>query len=174
MKKVFKTAALTLALVGATAFAQADEKIALVNGDLLIQQLAAAEQVGQKIDAEFKADIAKVQAMQKTLISKGEALEKDRKKLKATELKKREEELSKLQAEYIRVASELQQKVQARQGQELARITQEAQVALDKVAKDKGYSIVLKTQSAAYAAEGKDITQDVLKTLIKPAAPAKK
>lgn len=173
MKKVFKTAALTLALMGATAFAQADEKIALVNGDLLIQQLITSENVGQKIDNEFKSEIEKVQAQQKTLVTKAEALEKDRKKLKAVDLKKREEELNKLQADYVRAANELQQKVQVRQNQELERVTQEAQEALNKVAKEKGYTIVFKTEAAAYAVDGKDITQDVLKVLIKP-TPAKK
>ncbi|AWX15839.1 hypothetical protein CEP48_06450 [Mergibacter septicus] len=173
MKKVFKTAALTLALMGATAFAQADEKIALVNGDLLIQQLITSENVGQKIDNEFKSEIEKVQAQQKTLVTKAEALEKDRKKLKAADLKKREEELNKLQADYVRAANELQQKVQVRQNQELERVTQEAQEALNKVAKEKGYTIVFKTEAAAYAVDGKDITQDVLKVLIK-LTPAKK
>ncbi len=190
MKKLLKVTALTVAL-GFTTTAMAQENVGLVNVEYLYSHHPDRETAFQKLEMELKAPAEKLQAEEKALADKKKqftqeienklkALEKDAPNLKQAQIKNRQEEISALaqkrEEELKTLADKFQQKVMAfesesKQAQMAAnkRLLKEIQLATNEVAKMKNYTLVLDEKAAVFAQDGKDITQDVLKSLEKKA-----
>ena len=72
--------------------------------------------------------------------------------------------------------AEFQEQSEKRQTEARAKLLESIQVATNNLAKAKGYTYVLDANSVVFAVDGKDITEEVLKSIPateKPAAPAK-
>lgn len=189
MKKVLKLTALSLALACSSSLAVAAENIAVINAGYLFQNHPDRQAVEQKLDNEFKPQADKLEASKKAIEdkieaerkkieAKVEALQKDAKdpKQRPSELQKREAEISKMQADaeteinklveqHDKEAQAFQQAYDQRQNQERTKLLESIQQATNQVAKDKKYTLVLDANSVVYSADGKDITEDVLKAI---------
>lgn len=191
MKKAVKLTALSLALALGSSVVMAEENIAFVNVDYLFANHPARQAEIKKLDDDLKAPSEKLQAEEKALQDKRKsfekeldgkvkALEKDAPKLRQADIKKRQDEISKLakkrdeefqklvQAHQQKVA-EFRQDAQKRQAEIERKLLTEIQTATTDVAKAKKYTAVLDEKAAIYAAEGKNITEDVLKAIPAPA-----
>jgi len=190
MKNVVKVTALSLGLALASGFAAADENIAFINAGYLFQNHPDRQAVADKLDAEFKpmADKLaaskkeiddKIVASRKKVEAKVAALQKDAPRLRQAEIQKRQEEitkfgsdeeaaLNKLMEEQDKKVAEFQELNEKRQTEERGKLT-------NNLAKAKGYTYVLDANSVVFAVDGKDITEDVLKSIpaTEKAAPAK-
>ena len=71
--------------------------------------------------------------------------------------------------------AEFQELNEKRQTEERGKLLESIQVATNNLAKAKGYTYVLDANSVVFAVDGKDITEDVLKSIpaTEKAAPAK-
>ena len=197
MKNVVKVTALSLGLALASGFAAADENIAFINAGYLFQNHPDRQAVADKLDAEFKpmADKLaaskkeideKIVASRKKVEAKVAALQKDAPRLRQAEIQKRQEEitkfgsdeeaaLNKLMQEQDKKVAEFQELNEKRQTEERGKLLESIQVATNNLAKAKGYTYVLDPNSVVFAVDGKDITEEVLKSIpaTEKAAPAK-
>ena len=191
MKNVVKVTALSLGLALASGFAAADENIAFINAGYLFQNHPDRQAVADKLDAEklaaSKKEIDdKIVASRKKVEAKVAALQKDAPRLRQAEIQKRQEEitkfgsdeeaaLNKLMEEQDKKVAEFQELNEKRQTEERGKLLESIQVATNNLAKAKGYTYVLDANSVVFAVDGKDITEEVLKSIpaTEKAAPAK-
>lgn len=189
MKNVVKLTALSIAL--GSSVAMASDNIAFVNTEYLFAKHPARQVELQKLDDEFKAPAEKLQAADKALVekrtqfekeidAKAKALEKDAPKLRQADIKKRQDEIAKLvekrDAEFKKLVEEHQKNVaefqangQKREAEINQRLLTEIQTATTNVAKAKNFTVVLDEKTAVYFADGKNITEEVLKAIPAPA-----
>ena len=187
MKKTLKITALSLAMAFTSGLAMADENIAFVNADYLFQNHPDRQAVADKLNAEFKPQADKlaenkkkiddqIAAVQKKIDAKVAALQKDAPKLRQADIKKREDEINKLGADeqeavnkaiaaHDEEAKKFQAEYAKRENEEMAKIIESIQVATNNVAKQKNFTLVLDDRSVVYGADGKNITEDVLKAI---------
>ena len=191
MKNVLKVTALSLGLALASGFAAADENIAFINAGYLFQNHPDRQAVADKLDAEFKpmADKLaaskkeiddKIVASRKKVEAKIAALQKDAPRLRQAEIQKRQEEITKFgsdeEAALNKLMEEQDKKVaEFQELNERGKLLESIQVATNNLAKAKGYTYVLDANSVVFAVDGKDITEEVLKSIpaTEKAAPAK-
>lgn len=105
------------------------------------------------------------------------ALQKDAPRLRQAEIQKRQEEitkfgsdeeaaLNKLMEEQDKKVAEFQELNEKRQtSEERGKLLESIQVATNNLAKAKGYTYVLDANSVVFAVDGKDITEEVLKSI---------
>ena len=197
MKNIAKVTALALGIALASGYAAAEEKIAFINAGYIFQNHPDRQAVADKLDAEFKpvaeklaaskkAVDDKIVAARKKVEAKVAALEKDAPRLRQADIQKRQEEINKLgaaeDAELQKLMQEQDKKVQEfqaqnekRQAEERGKLLDSIQTATNNLAKAKGYTYVLDANSVVFAVEGKDITEEVLKSIpaSEKSAPAK-
>ncbi|KOQ97367.1 membrane protein [Haemophilus sp. C1] len=197
MKNIAKVTALALGIALASGYAAAEEKIAFINAGYIFQHHPDRQAVADKLDAEFKPVAEKLAASKKEVDDKIAAarkkveakvadLEKDAPRLRQADIQKRQEEINKLgaaeDAELQKLMQEQDKKVQEfqaqnekRQAEERGKLLDSIQTATNNLAKAKGYTYVLDANSVVFAVEGKDITEEVLKSIpaSEKAAPAK-
>jgi len=165
MKNIAKATALSLALAFASASAMAEENIAFINAGVVFQNHPEREAIGQKLESQFKAEADKLAASKKSIDGKIAALQKEAKNLRSADIKKREDEINKLMKAHDEKARKFQQETAQVEREETAKLLESIQAATNKMAKEKGFTYVLDANSVVYAAEGKDITEDVLKSV---------
>lgn len=165
MKNIAKATALSLALAFASASAMAEENIAFVNAAVVFQNHPEREAIGKTLEKQFKADADKLAASKKNIDSKIASLKKEAKDLRSADIKKREDEINKLMRAHDENARKFQQNAAKAEREQTAKLLESIQDVTNKMAKEKGYTYVLDANSVVYAAEGKDITEDVLKAV---------
>lgn len=190
MKKFAKLTTLSVILGLASGVAMANENIAVINVDYLYShhpdRVAAFKQLetklkapAEKLKVEEKALAEKKAQFTKELDGKVKALEKAMPKLRAKEIKKRQEAIAKLaqqrEEELKKLYTAFQQKVMAFNAESQAlevetnkRLLTEIQKATNEVAKKDKYTLVLNDKSVVYSGDNKNITEEVLKALPKP------
>ncbi|OOF44314.1 OmpH family outer membrane protein [Rodentibacter trehalosifermentans] len=198
MKNVLKVTALSVGIALASGFAAADENIAFINAGYLFQNHPDRQTLADKLDAELKPTADKlaaskkeiddkIAASRKKVEAKVAALQKDAPRLRQAEIQKREEEinkfgaseeaaLTKLMQEQDKKVAAFQEESEKRQAEAREKLLESIQVATNNLAKAKGYTYVIDANSVVFAVEGKDITEEVLKSIPateKAAAPAK-
>ncbi|HHF6376510.1 TPA: OmpH family outer membrane protein [Haemophilus influenzae] len=187
MKNIAKVTALALGIALASGYASAEEKIAFINAGYIFQHHPDRQAVADKLDAEFKPVAEKlaaskkevddkIAAARKKVEAKVAALEKDAPRLRQADIQKRQEEINKLgvaeDAELQKLMQEQDKKVQEfqaqnekRQAEERGKLLNSIQTATNNLAKAKGYTYVLDANLVVFAVEGKDITEEVLKSI---------
>ena len=194
MKKVIKLVLISAILIFTSRLAMTEENIAFVSADYLFQNHPERKPIAAKLETQFKATVekltenkkkvdARIADVQKKVEAKVAALQKDAPKLRAADIKKREDEINKFasteQATINKLVAEHDQQVRIyqdnyakRENQETSKLVESIQAATNAVAKEKHYTIVLDDRSVVFAADGKNISDDVLKA-ISAAAKAK-
>ncbi|ABQ98810.1 TPA: OmpH family outer membrane protein [Haemophilus influenzae] len=187
MKNIAKVTALALGIALASGYAAAEEKIAFINAGYIFQHHPDRQAVADKLDAEFKPVAEKlaaskkevddkIAAARKKVEAKVAALEKDAPRLRQADIQKRQEEINKLGAtedaglqklmqEQDKKVQEFQAQNEKRQAEERGKLLDSIQTATNNLAKAKGYTYVLDANSVVFAVEGKDITEEVLKSI---------
>lgn len=187
MKNIAKVTALALGIALASGYAAAEEKIAFINAGYIFQHHPDRQAVADKLDAEFKPVAEKlaaskkevddkIAAARKKVEAKVAALEKDAPRLRQADIQKRQEEINKLGAaedaglqklmqEQDKKVQEFQAQNEKRQAEERGKLLDSIQTATNNLAKAKGYTYVLDANSVVFALEGKDITEEVLKSI---------
>lgn len=187
MKNIAKVTALALGIALASGYAAAEEKIAFINAGYIFQHHPDRQAVADKLDAEFKPVAEKlaaskkevddkIAAARKKVEAKVAALEKDAPRLRQADIQKPQEEINKLGAtedaglqklmqEQDKKVQEFQAQNEKRQAEERGKLLDSIQTATNNLAKAKGYTYVLDANSVVFAVEGKDITEEVLKSI---------
>lgn len=168
LNKMIKAAGIGLLVLGSSMFANAAEaaqKIAYVNTGQVFQALPQREVVLQKMQKDFKGkadELKKIQSQAKTKIEK---LQRDGELLSQDEIEKLRIDIAKLDSEYKVKAQALDKASARREAEEKAKLFKTIQDAVAKVAKNKGYDMVIDSSMLQFAKPEYNISEDVIKAL---------
>lgn len=170
MKKVFKTLATTVAassMVLASSAMAADQKIAVVNFQEIMQTIPQTAAVMQALEAEFKDDSAAIKKLQDDIKYMQEKKKRDGALMSAKEKEELDAKIAKSFQEYQQKGQEFQQKSQQRQGQETNKIIAIVRQAIDNIAAKEKYDLVLEQKAVVFAKPDTNITGQVVEQVSK-------
>lgn len=158
MKKLVSTLVLGVALTFSS-IAAADLKIAVVNVDLIFDQMPQTKATFEAIEKEFKAKTDKLTKERDNVEKAGQKLQKESMTLSAKEKEKLITTIKNFESSAQNMGKEYDQRVfEARVG-----LYQKIGKNISEIAKKEGYDIVLTNQSVGYVSDKvDDMTQTVL------------
>ncbi|SHI10708.1 OmpH family outer membrane protein [Ferrimonas marina] len=165
MKKVIATAALMLATLAPAA--HAEQKIAVIDMGAVIAQHPEREAVAQKMEQDFAERIAAVRSLQEELQELAQKMQKDAALMSDAQKTEMERKGQSLQADLQLKGQALEEDMQKRQNDEQRKILMQVQGAIQTVAEQGGYDIVLEARSVVFADEQHNISAKVLEAVTK-------
>ena len=168
MNKTIKAVGLGLLVLSSSMFvnaAEAAQKIAYVNTAQIFQALPQREVVVQKMQKDFKGKADELKSIQTRAKTKIDKLQRDGELLGKDEIQKLRIDIAKLDSEYKVKAQTLEKEGARREAEEKAKLFKKIQQAVEKVAKQKGYDMVIDTSSLQYGKPEYNISEAVIKAL---------
>lgn len=163
MKKVLKFAGLTLALMTAgMGSAMADTKIGVVDMEQVFQRLPQREQVSTQLKREFEPRVRELQKLEEEGQKLIEKFKKDESFMSKDQKKQSQEKLAKLQMEFNQKRQSFEQDNARRQSEERTKILKGVKEAIDQIARDGGYDLILENNATPYSSSKLDITSQVI------------
>ncbi len=160
-----KTLLLTILFCFAlSSFAFAQNKIAIVDIQLIMQQSKAGVKAVGELETLQKNSISKVQAKKSEVEKLAADINKQKASLSQTALQNKNIELNKKSVELERLQNDLNAEFQNTYAMKLEEVARELEPVLNDYAKEKGFDIVFIKQPGvmAYASDTVDITSDVI------------
>ena len=161
MKKLM-TLALMLVAVAPSAWAQ---KIGVVDMRLVMSKLPQAESMMQNLETEFAERVAAVRKLQEELKALSEKQQKDA--LLMTDVQKTElsRQMESLNADFNRKGRNLQEDMQKRQQEEQQKLLQQVQLAINSLAEQEKFDVILQRGAAVYVNSAADISEKVVQAV---------
>ncbi|MDP4528031.1 OmpH family outer membrane protein [Alkalimonas delamerensis] len=167
MKNLFVKTAATLVfgvfLLGATA-AHAT-KIAFVDVQTIASQLPQAQQIQETIMAEFGERIEAIGQLERDINFNVEKIRRDGPTMSEDEQQQLAETIQRQQMQYEQMARPLDEQMRQRQAEERNKLLALIKNAIDVVAEQGNYDIVLNSGAAVYAKESYDISAAVVRQI---------
>lgn len=160
-----KTLLLTILFCFAlSSFAFAQNKIAIVDIQLIMQQSKAGVKAVGELETLQKNSISKVQAKKSEVEKLAADINKQKASLSQTALQNKNIELNKKSVELERLQNDLNAEFQNTYAMKLEEVARELEPVLNDYAEEKGFDIVFIKQPGvmAYASDTVDITSDVI------------
>lgn len=155
---------LVAAMLLCAGFAQAQTKVGFVDMQKAIQSSAEGKKAKSELEAEFEKKKKELQKKEADLKKMGEDIEKKKSVLSEEALMKRQSEFQEEMLKYRDVVGKSQLEIQKKERDLTQPILEKMRKVIEKVAKDKGFSMVLENSAMVlYADKGHDITDDVIK-----------
>ena len=154
-----------MCMVSLSVIAAGDVSIGTINtGQLLAKFDSELEDVLKK---EFDEDVTKLEADQRSFQEAYESFVRDQATMSQSELESKEQSLSQLQFTLQQDVSQFNERLALRRNQELEKFANEVNQAVEVIAKEKGYDLVLEQSVVAYSGSAVDLTSDVDKAIDK-------
>ncbi|MFQ5660615.1 MAG: OmpH family outer membrane protein [Gammaproteobacteria bacterium] len=160
------TSALLTVVTAFTTVHADDYKIGAVNAVQLLQQSPQAEKMRAQIQKEFAPRDKELVAVQKKLKEQEDRLAKDSAIMSETERRKLERDIVTRKRDLKRNQDEFREDLTFRRNEEIAKIQKEIVNAIQEVAKQNNYDMVL-SEGVLYASKKVDITGLVVEHLKK-------
>jgi len=149
--------------------ARAETKIGYVDVQKAIQATASGKKAKENLDGEYakrKKDLDKKKA---DIEKMGQDLEKKKSVLSEEVLGKKQMELQEEMMKFQKVVAENQLEIQKKEKALVEPILEKMKKVIEKVAQEKGYTLVVEKQSQniLYAQKDSDLTDDVIKSFEK-------
>jgi outer membrane protein len=154
----------TLALVSFTA--QAELKLAFVNGQRVLNESPQAGKAKKKLEKEFEKRDQELQKLAKQLQGMQEGLEKNGLTMAESERRTKEREFGELSRDFQRKQREFREDLNLRQNEEMAAIYERVNKIIKQMAETDKFDLIL--QEAVYFSPRIDITDRVIKALSDP------
>lgn len=152
-----------LMMVGSLAHA-ADMKLGYIDMNKALQETAAGKKAKAELEKEFKSKKDALTKQQADLKKMGEDFEKKRAVLSDDVRQKKQAELQQEMVKWQESAGQAQMQMQSKEQEALKPILDKLQKAIEKVAKDKNYTMILeKSQSVVWGQPENDVTPEVVK-----------
>ena len=145
-------------------FAYAEVKIGFVEVQKILKNAPQTVAANKKLEKEFTKRTAKLKKVVKTIKDKESAFRKNSMTMSEGERSKKQKEIQSLKIDAQRTEREVREDIDLRRREEIAKVQKQVNVAVEKVAKEQGYDLVL-YQGVAYAGKKVDITSIVIKAL---------
>jgi outer membrane protein len=167
MKTLFKyLISIFLVFSFSLSYAEGELKIGAIQVLKVLEQSPQYQAAGKSLDKEFEPRSKSLIAEQKKIKSLEDKLSKDRAIMSEAEVSKMERDILNQRREVKRNQDEFREDINFRRNEELAKIQKVIFEAIQKVAKENGYDIVL-SEGVIYASSKADITQLVIDSLNK-------
>ncbi|UGU14823.1 OmpH family outer membrane protein [Sinomicrobium kalidii] len=166
--KQLKTLAIAVVLaVGAVSFANAQDKVAHVNVQQLVEdmpEMKAARSELEKLEKQYSADL---KSSGQELQNKIKLYESEASGKTEEENRQRAEEVQSMQNNIMQARQTAEQELQKKQMELIQPILEKARQAIQKVGREQGFKYVLDSSpnSGILLADGKDLLADVKKEL---------
>lgn len=142
----------------------AEQKIGFVDMQKAIQSTAAGKKAKSELEGEFNKKKKELEKKEADLKKMGEDLERKKSVLSEEVLGKKQAEFQEEMLKYRDVVGKSQIEIQKKERDLTAPILEKMRKAIEKVAKEKGYSMVLEnSQMVLFATADADLTDAVVK-----------
>lgn len=158
-----KTMMMLAMLLGAGMAQASDFKVGVVDTERVLRESAPALKAEQKIEKEFFARDQQIKRLAKQVKELQAVLEKEDGKLADADRRDKERELAALNVNLQRVQREFREDLNLRKNEELARVLELANKAIQAIATSENYDLIL--QEAVYRNPQIDITDSVIQQL---------
>lgn len=170
MKKL-ATAVTAAALLVGTSFSSAsyafEQKIGVIDMGTIFQNLPQREQLSQNLESEFKERREAVQAIVKKMQDLSEKSKRDAALLTQQQKLDMQREMESLKSDYQLKGKALEEDMRRRGAEEQNKLLLQVQKAVNEVAKEKKYDVILQSNAVAYINKENDISQLVAKKVAK-------
>ncbi|WII72024.1 OmpH family outer membrane protein [Bdellovibrio sp. 22V] len=159
MKKML----IAMSLLLAASFANAEAKVGYVDMQKAIQSTSAGKKAKAELEGEFNKKKKELEKKEADLKKMGEDLEKKKSVLSEDALNKKQAEFQEEMLKYRDVVGKSQVEIQKKERELTAPILDKMKKVIAKLAKDKGYTMVIEnSQMVLYATPDADLTQEVI------------
>ncbi|NKF51732.1 OmpH family outer membrane protein [Shewanella sp. WXL01] len=159
-------ALVTLAFLAAPMMAHA-EKIAVVDMGAVFEQLPQREQISKQLKSEFGDRVAEVQQMQEKMRTLAEKGQRDGALMSEAQKTELQRELEGLQADLQLKGKALDEDMRRRQGEEQNKLLIKVQTAINTIAEQEKFDIVLQRGAVVFVKPEADISNKVAEALSK-------
>jgi outer membrane protein len=159
-----KCIALILFLIFNVSIVSAEVKIGFVEIKKILKGAPQTVAANKKLEKEFTKRTAKLKKVVKKINAKETAFKKDSMTMSEADRIKKQKEIQGLKIDAQRTEREVREDVDLRRREEIAKVQTQVNIAVEKVAKEQNYDLVL-YQGVAYAGKKVDITNIVIKAL---------
>ena len=159
-----KYIALVLFLIFNVSIASAEVKIGFVEIQKILKGAPQTVAANKKLEKEFTKRTAKLKKSVKKINAKEKAFKKNSMTMSEAERAKNQREIQGLKIDAQRTEREVREDIDLRRREEIAKVQKQVNIAVEKVAKEQNYDLVL-YQGVAYAGKKVDITSIVIKAL---------
>jgi outer membrane protein len=155
----------SLVLVASASAAAQDSKIGYVDMQKAIQETSAGKKAKKELEKEFNAKKSELQKKESDIKKMDEDLKKKSVALSDEMKGKKMQELQQEMMKFQQEVGESQLKIQKKERELTQPILEKLQAAIEKVAKDGGYTLVLEKneQSVLWAKKEIDLTDAIVK-----------
>lgn len=159
---------LVVSLMMAAAVANAETKVGFVDMQKAIQSTSAGKKAKTELEADFNKKKKELEKKETDLKKMGEDLEKKKSVMSEDALAKKQAEFQEEMLKYRDIVGKSQVEIQKKERELTAPILDKMKKVIAKLAKDKGYSLVLEnSQMVLFATPDSDLTDEVVKTFEK-------
>lgn len=164
-----KTMLVTLALLMAGTAFGADSKIGFVDVQKAIQATASGKKAKDTLDAEFQKRKQTLDKKKADIEKMGQDLEKKKAVLSEEVMNKKQMELQEEMLKFQKTVAENQVEIQKKEKDLVEPILEKLKKTIEKVAQEKGFSLVIEKQgqNVLFAQKDSDLTDDVVKAFEK-------
>lgn len=146
----------------------AETKIAVVDMQKAVQATAAGKKAKSELEGEFEKRKKELQKKEADLKKMGEDLEKKKSVLSEEALAKKQGEFQEEMLKYRDQVGKSQMEIQKKDRDLTQPILEKMRKVIEKVAKDKGYTLVLENSAMIlYSGKDNDLTDEVIKAFEK-------
>jgi len=157
-----------MSLLLAAAIANADTKIGFVDMQKAIQATAAGKKAKTELESDFNKKKKDLEKKETDLKKMGEDLEKKKSVMSEEALGKKQAEFQEEMMKYRDVVGKSQVEIQKKERELTAPILDKMKKAIAKLAKEKGYTLILEnSQMVLFATSESDLTDEVVKAFEK-------
>jgi outer membrane protein len=150
------------------AAAHAETKIGLVDMQKAIQSTSAGKKAKSELEGDFNKKKKELESKEAELKKMGEELEKKKSVMSEEALGKKQAEFQEEMLKYRDVVGKSQVEIQKKERDLTAPILEKMKKVIAKLAKDKGYSVIMESnQAVLFATPDGDLTDDVIKAFEK-------
>jgi outer membrane protein len=164
LKTLIKTTAVAVALSTAlfTGAAEAQQKIGVVDMMSIFQQLPQREQISQDLQAEFEDRFEEMRQLEQKVQELRQKQERDAAIMSNQEKTQLNRELEQVVSEAQLKQKALQEDTRRRQQEERNELLGKVQQAINAVAQEEGYDLVLESNAVAFMKADNDLSDEVV------------
>ncbi|HHS99673.1 MAG TPA: OmpH family outer membrane protein [Thiomicrospira sp.] len=155
---------ISLLALNVNAHAETPVKLGVVNVALLLEQAPQAKSASSNLEKEFSPQQAELKSLASKLEKKQSDYQKNKSVMSDSQKMTKEREITMMTREIQRRRNDIQELLNLRRNEELAKLQTLVNDAIKAIGKQQGFDLIL-YEGIAYTNNRVDVTQDVLKHL---------
>jgi len=167
IKRTAVIATLALSLGAAAAAGAAELKIGVVNAAAVMEKAPQAEAARSKLEKEFAPRNDELVAQQKQLKQMEDRLSRDGAVMSDDQRRSLERDILSTRRDVKRAQDEFRDDLNIRRNEELSKLQRQISDAIESLAKEQNFDVILTNANVIYSSKRVDITEDVVQRLLK-------